>query len=226
MVLVCGVDVGSLSTPSYVAWLQEGQFVLDLYVPSVETPLPRPPRGQSLPRCIALDAPQGLPRPGRARRAADELANTPTRTLPNDRRDLERRRLYAGLVRAGVALFWSAHRRGAAAVVGLATPDHRPALCETYPRYIARRLWPDLTPPSKRRDPLAYVETLWGRLQGLGYACPSVARPCVDHVDAMLCAVAAEAYAAAGGLPAGSVGEPPFVDEAEHVIREGYIVSP
>ena len=58
----------------------------------------------------------------------------------------------------------------------------------------------------------------WLPLQGM--------RPTVDQVDAMLCAIAAEACVAANGLPPGSVGQPPFVDEPAQVIREGYIVSP
>src|SRR5262249_46909773 len=44
-----------------------------------------------------------------------------------------------------------------------------------------------------------------------------------DEIDAMLCAVAAEAFAAGTHL---QVGAPRTVDEAEGVLREGYIVVP
>ena len=47
-----------------------------------------------------------------------------------------------------------------------------------------------------------------------------------DHIDAMLCALAAEACLHADGLPEGTVGEPPVADEGERVLREGFIVAP
>src|SRR4029078_512218 len=51
-----------------------------------------------------------------------------------------------------------------------------------------------------------------------------VTRP--DHVDAMLCALAAEACLHADGLPAGTIGLPPVADPGERVLREGFIVAP
>jgi hypothetical protein len=62
-------------------------------------------------------------------------------------------------------------------------------------------------------------------LQEAGYSCSNeISRP--DHVDAMLCAIAAEACLLADGLPEGTVGETPVVDLGERVIREGFLVAP
>lgn len=219
-----GIDVGSLRTLSYVAWLREGQFRLDLYVPSRGEPLPRPPKGWDEPAVIGLDAPQGLPSRGTGIRSCDRAANTPTRRLPADRGELAAWQLYRGLVEAGVEIFWSAHNCGRGHVAGL--PGTGPVLCETYPRYVIRRLWPNLAIPSKRNDPLTYVDAVWSRIQALGYACPSVERPAVDHVDAMLCALAAKAYLDAGGPPSGTVGLPPVIDNEAEVLREGFIIAP
>jgi len=179
--IVCGVDAGGGSSPSYVAWLRQGRFVLDLYVPSAESPLPTPPAGWPQPAYIAFDAPQGLPRPGQSRRLADEQAGTPTRRLPTSREELARWRSYKHLIRTGVQIFWATYERGLAAILGL-TPagKHRTTICETYPRYVIHRLWPDLQIPSKRKTPAAYVEAIWARIQRAGYACESLVRPAVD----------------------------------------------
>lgn len=100
-------------------------------------------------------------------------------------------------------------------------------VAETYPRYVVRRLWPELGRlPSKRAAPAEYVELIYSRLREDGYECVSVVRPTVDQVDAMVCALAAESCRDAAGLPEGSVGERPALDRGERVLREGFIVSP
>jgi predicted nuclease with RNAse H fold len=224
---VCGIDLGSLRTPAYVAWLLGPAVVLDMYQPTREAPLPVPPPGWPPPRCLAVDAPQGLPSRGRAARACDLAAGAPTRRLPRDRAELASWRAFGPLVLAGVELFWAVYRGGLGQVPGLAAAAGGPVVAETYPRYVLRRLWPQLgTVPSKVRAPLAYVDLVWPLLRAAGFRCPGVARPCVDHVDAMLCALAALAVARHGGLPPGTVGQPPAPDPEESLLREGYIVGP
>ncbi|MCL6450794.1 MAG: DUF429 domain-containing protein [Acetobacteraceae bacterium] len=238
MLTLCGIDVGSLRTPAHVAWLLGRCFLLDLYLPSVQDPLPRPPDGWPPPACIALDAPQGLPQPGQSARACDRLANAPTRRLPADRRELSAWRLYRGLVEAGVELFWSIYERGLGSVAGLGgvPPGPVPTVVETYPRYVIRRLWPELRIPSKTGAPQDYVDAVFGRIRRAGYSCGAVAAGpprtgsrgflAVDHVDAMVGALAAEAWLAAGGPPPGTVGRAPAADWEGRVLREGFIVSP
>jgi predicted nuclease with RNAse H fold len=205
---VCGIDVGSLRTPAAVAWLDRGRFVLDAYVPSAERPLPEPPGGMPPADCFALDAPQSLPERGSTRRAADREARTPTSVLPDRLADVPAMRAYGPFVEAGLAIFWAAHGRGLPVV-------------ETYPRFVIRTLWPELKIPSKRKEPKRYVAELWSLVRALGY---SSRPPGSDHeIDAMLCAVAAEAFAAGTHR---QVGAPLAVDEAEGVLREGYIVVP
>lgn len=227
MALLCGIDLGSFNTLGYVAWLEEGEFLLDVYTPTLEAPLPASPGGWP-PSFVAIDAPQGLPARGERARRADLEAGTPTKVLPEDRKALEISRLYVGLVTAGVEVFWSIHERELASVLGLVPlPDAGTTVCETYPRYVFKQLFPGVPIPSKRKAPFAYIETVWPRLQSLGYACPSVLRPGVDHLDAMLCALAAEACLEEdGALPPGTVGVPPVVDVEGRVLREGYIVAP
>ena len=205
---VCGIDVGSLRTPADVAWLDGGQFVLDRYMPSAEGPLPEPPEGMPAAECFALDAPQSLPALGATRRAADRGARTPTSVLPDRRAAVAEMKAYGPFVEAGLTIFWACH--------GLALP-----VVETYPRFVIRTLWPELAIPSKRKEPQRYVAALWPRIRALGYG----SRPPVTHdeIDAMLCGLAAEAFAAGTHL---QVGAPLVVDEAERVLREGYIVSP
>lgn len=227
MALVCGIDLGSFRTPSYVAWLEDGEILLDSYVASLEQPLPPAPGGWS-PPFTAVDGPQGLPVPGRRTRLCDREARVPTKSLPTDRAELATWPLYRPFLIAGVELFWSVHEREIASVLGLVSlSDLTEAgiVCETYPRYVASRLWPELKLPSKRRTPAVYVEAVWDRLRAAGYSCTSeISRP--DHVDAMLCAVAAEACLLEDGIPAGTVGEAPLVDPAERVLREGFIIAP
>ena len=187
----------------------------------------RRPRGVETPKFIAFDAPQGLPRAGVPRRLADEQANTPTRKLPSDRSELADWRIYRGLIEAGIDIFWSTYENGLANIWGLdPTGVHVTTILEAYPRYVIRRLWPELKIPSKRKAPLDYVNAIWRRIRERGYSCPGLERPAVDHVDAMLCAFVAEACLGGQGAPAGTVGCEPRPDEEYRVLREGWIVSP
>jgi dCTP diphosphatase len=225
-VVVCGIDSGTFTSDSYVAWLRGDEFLLTTYRPSARDPLPEPPPGWSRPRVIALDLPQGLPRPGEKRRQADAQAGTPTSVLPADRAALARLSLYKGFIAAGVDTYWAVHENAAGCIAGLGEPSpDRPLVVETYPRYILKRLWPEYRIPSKRKSPDTYTREVWERLRTRGYRCSTEpGRP--DHVDAMLCALAARACVEADGLPAGTVGEAPYVDGEEGVIREGFIVAP
>lgn len=224
--LVCGIDVGSLRTLSYIAWLDRQRFVLDLYIPSIAQPLPLPPPGYDRPLYIGFDVPQGLPASGNRRRVADVEANTPTRVLPADREQMRTSLLYKGLIEAGVEIFWTAYEQRLATIAGLpaATPPTT-TIFETYPRFLIKTLWPGMPIPSKTRAPLDYVNLIWDQIQAAGYSCASVLRPAVDHVDAMLCALAAEAHIMRGGDLSGAVGIPPTIDHEARVIREGYIVG-
>ena len=224
----CGIDVGSLRTPSYVAWLRQGEFRLDMYLAGERAPLPPPPPGWRTADCVALDAPQGLAIPGERQRHCDRAAGTPTNRLPTSRAGMAEARLYAGLVEAGVNIFWWVHERHLGHVAGFSeVRSGPPTVCETYPRFVLRRLGVDRARiPSKRQAPLDYVDMAWGLLRDLGYRCPSVDRPTVDHVDAMLCAVAAAAWWNASDPLRCAVGSPPIADVVGRVIYEGYIVAP
>jgi predicted nuclease with RNAse H fold len=224
MSLLCGIDLGSFRSPSYVAWLEDEQLVLDEYLASPARPLPPSPGGWP-PAFTGIDAPQGLPRPGERSRRADLEAKAPTKVLPRTRAELVGWRLYRPFVEAGVELFWSIHERELASILGLVPiPGDEGTVFETYPRYVLLQLWGE-RPPSKRREPAAYVDFVWSHLREAGYVCDQpVTRP--DHVDAMLCALAAEACLHADGLPAGTVGLPPVADPGERVLREGFIVAP
>jgi NTP pyrophosphatase (non-canonical NTP hydrolase)/predicted nuclease with RNAse H fold len=224
--VVCGIDSGTFSSNSYVAWLRGREFRLDRYRPTPAAPLPETPEGWSPARIIALDLPQGLPRQGARRREADARASTPTNALPDSRAALATWRLYKGFVEAGVETYWTIHSTAAGAIAGLeAAAADRPLVVETYPRYVLKRLWPQFRIPSKRKEPESYTESVWKLLRDQGYtANAEPTRP--DHVDAMLCALAARACVDSDELPAGTVGAPPYVDSAEKLIREGYIVAP
>jgi predicted nuclease with RNAse H fold len=224
MPLVCGIDLGSFNTPSYVAWLEDGQLALDSYVATREEPLLASPGGWP-PAFTGIDAPQGLPAVGERSRRADLQAGAPTKVLPRTRAELAAWRLYRPFVEAGIEIFWSLHERELASILGLVpVPGAETVVFETYPRYVLLQLW-GVRPPSKRREPAAYVDFVWSRLREAGYLCDdAVTRP--DHVDAMLCALAAEACLRDDELPAGTVGLPPVVDLAERVLREGFIVAP
>jgi len=223
MTVVCGIDVGSLRTLSYVAWLADGQFELDVYVPSEHRPLPKEPAGWEPASHFAIDAPQGMPALGAHCRLADTEANTPTRRLPNDREHLAIWKLYRGVVEAGVEMFWAMHERRLASIYGLGETAAAPVAMESYPRLVIKRMWPGIEIPSKRTSPFTYIDRIWGLIRERGYACRSVVRPTVDQVDAMLCALAAEAASRGEHI---AVGSPPVVDANARVIREGYIVAP
>lgn len=216
-----------MHTPAHVAWLLEDlSFSLGSYQPSRERPLPEPPVGAGIPACYAIDGPQGLPRRGAAARQADQAAGTPTRRLPATRQDLESWRLYRGLIEAGIEVFWSVYRRGLGRIPGLEAGPPRPLVCETYPRYLLRRLWPGMKIPSKRRQPVCYGEAVYRRLRSLGYRCHDIIRPTPDQADAMLCALAARACALEGGQARLLFGAAPMADLEAQVLREGYIVVP
>jgi predicted nuclease with RNAse H fold len=224
--VICGVDCGTLRHPNWVAWLSDGQFTLDVYVPTSKQPLPELSVFPGDVRCIAFDAPQGLPAQGEPVRRADVDANTPTRRLPGDRDELSKWKAYRGLIEVGISVFWWVYKSQLATIAGLPPVLERPTtIVEAYPRYVIRRLWPSLQIPSKRNAPLEYIDTVYSRIQKLGYVCRSVIRPSVDQVDAMLCALAASAYESSNGLPNGTVGDPPVPDEASQVMREGYIIG-
>lgn len=218
----CGIDMGSLNSLSYVAFLYKRRFFLDLYQPSCDNPLPLSIFNNPI-ACYAIDAPQGLPSKNNKRRLCDKEAKTPTSVLPVDLASLETWKLYGGLVRCGISIFWSIHERKIGKILGLDGPDDVPIIVETYPRKTALQLGLSHL-PSKRKDPLAYVDYIWSFLKRHGYQCDSVVRPCVDHIDAMLCAIAAEA--ATGIDTFVKLGREPQIDIHEPVLREGFIVCP
>lgn len=226
MSLVCGIDVGSPETLSYVAYLKDTAFYFDVYIPTREQPLPQLPMGwNERPSCILVDGPQSLPLAGRSRRKCDELANTPTRKLPGTRTELADTRLYRGLIQAGLDIFWGVYRQNTYHIPGLG--EKGPIIAETYPRYILKQQFPDLDPiPSKRKEPEKYVKAIWHRLLAQGFRCESVLNPTVDQVDAALAALTALIFLNNGEPEQMQFGEQPVVDEAEEVIREGFLVAP
>jgi hypothetical protein len=94
---------------------------------------------------------------------------------------------------------------------------------ETYPRYIVKTLFPDLKIPSKTKAPEEYVSAVWSRLQNIGYRSEEDERLTVDMVDALICAIVGEHELARSGDTPARVGQPPEADEAQAVLREGYI---
>ena len=144
--------------------------------------------------------------------------------LPGDCKELENWRLYRGLIECGVKTFWAIRELKQSHIFWLDSAEELPLAAETYPLIVAERLGIRKL-PSKRKEPLCYVDQVCGFLQSVGYRCESIVRPCVDHVDSMLCAVTAQALI--GGSGSFEVlGEKPQVDEAESVLREGYIIYP
>jgi dCTP diphosphatase len=224
--VVCGIDAGTFKSSSYVAWLRASEFLLTTYRADAESPLPESPPGWNRPDVYALDLPQGLARRGSKRRAADASACTPTGVLPGDRAELSDWRLYKGFIAAGLDTYWSIHSKGVGFIGGFqGNRGDMPLVVETYPRYVLKRLWPDFKIPSKRHTPEEYTRTVRAHLVSKGYRSnPKPTRP--DHVDAMLCALSAQACLGKDGLPPGTVGAPPYIDEEERVVREGYIVAP
>ena len=209
---------------SYIAWLKGPLFLLDLYRPTMDRLLPDSPKNVEDVQCYAIDAPQGLPKIGRKRRLCDELAQTPTRVLPQTLRELENWKLYKGLIEGGVKTFWGIYNSKTIKVFGLNDQYEMPVAMETYPRKVAERLGLGRV-PSKKKEPVNYMEYAWGFLKSLGYQCESVIRPALDHVDAMLCALAAQAFVD-GQEHWEALGEKPFPDEGAAILREGFIVVP
>lgn len=80
--VVCGIDLGSFTSTSYVAWLRGRRFLLDLYRASAEMPLPSPPAGWPMARWVMIDGPQGLPSQGKVRAADREAPAAPSPTAP------------------------------------------------------------------------------------------------------------------------------------------------
>jgi hypothetical protein len=140
----------------------------------------------------------------------------------------EQGRAYHLFIQAGIEIFWSAKRGGAVSIAGLDAHERTTTtIAETYPRYVIKQLWPDLSPiPSKRKQPKTYVEEVLERLIDRGFSHRSRRPPNCDQVDAMVCAVVAHECAELGGLPPGTVGQRPTIDQHEGLLREGYIVSP
>src|SRR6266568_1688580 len=147
---VCGVDSGSLTTLSYVAWLNERHIVFDLFVPTTQNPLPNAPSVVQNIAAYAIDAPQGFPSRGQPCRECDIRAKTPTRRLPSSLVELEHTVLYRSFVECGVKTFAAIATRPEWTIVGLGSDAQRPVVMETYPRAVALRL--GFGPlPSKRR---------------------------------------------------------------------------
>jgi hypothetical protein len=152
------------------------------------------------------------------------LAQTPTKVLPRSLKDLEHWRLYKGLIELGIKTFWYIYDSKNMRILGLDGPPKLPIVAETYPRKVAEVM--GLRPlPSKRKEPVRYADHIWNSLQSLGYRCESVVRPSVDQVDAMLCAIAAQALMADEEAWQ-ALGEKPYADKRGSVLREGFIVVP
>jgi hypothetical protein len=224
---VCGVDLGSFKTPSYVAWMEGKEFYLDLYLPSKEKPFPALPSGISIPTHIAFDGPQSLPAIGSKRRECDKLANTPTRVLPSNKNELKSWKMYKQLIECGVELFWNIYEKNLASIAGLNdNKDSKLIVTETYPRYIIKRFWPAESIPSKRKDPAGYMNKFSELIKQKKYEFDQEKITFPDNIDSMLCALAAEDYLKTNGNSAGKVGSLPLVDNKERILREGFIYSP
>ncbi len=220
-----GIDAGSFGTPSWLAVLEGDIAVLDAVQFGFKEPSPL---GAFLSdpevMAIAIDAPQGLPEGLKPRRTCDEAADTPTRRLPATRAELMAgcctdgtKIPYRAVLCLGVELFL-AHR---GQVLGI--PDcPTPRVVETYPRAIYRSLTGKAV-PSRRRTPLQYMTAVYGVLEELGIRCPGVRTPSSDQADALLCALVARLFAED---KAACVGQAPWVDHRENVLREGFIVLP
>jgi hypothetical protein len=200
---VLGIDAGGLGNPSWLAFLDaDHRVTLTQHV-------------------FTLDAPQGLPRASEKRRDCNATANTPTGLLPGSRAEMDagesadgKKFVYLGPVQTAVAVFW-ANRRW---LLGLV---QQPRLVETYPNVVFRSLT-GRHPPPKTKRPCDYCVAVAALMSRLGLSCPGVEIPSVDQCDAILCAIAAKAFIED---EAEALGLPPLVDEAEHVLREGFIVT-
>ncbi len=237
--MVCGIDCGSTKTLSYVAWLDTtlNEFMLDAYIPDFARGDVLPKFAHGAPAYVGLDCPQGLPNPdsGRLCRKSDQIAKTPTKKMAMTRGELETGIFYGReIVRLGIDLFWTLYSNDRAAIYGLSNLDVsnlevnvQVTVFETYPRYALETLFGLKSSiqhiPSKRKDPLSYIQKIWSLIQNLGYTCQGGGPHTVDDVDAMLCAIAAEQLSQ---CVACRVGNPPSVDHDGQVLREGYIVVP
>jgi hypothetical protein len=125
-----------------------------------------------------------------------------------------------------VDTYWAIHTTDGGAITGLASrKEGTPLVVETYPCYVLKRFWPQFRIPSKRKIQTSTQSRSGHCSRRRGYgAATAPGRP--DHVDAMLWALAAQACLQSDGLPAGTVGAEPYIDEDERVIREGYSVAP
>ena len=224
---VCGVDLGSFKTPSYVAWLVGKEFHFDLYLASKDKPFPPLPSGINIPTHIAFDGPQSLPAIGNKRRECDKGAKTPTSVLPPTRQELKDWKLFKHLIECGVKIFWNVYEKNLASIAGL-NSDRNSSLIimETYPRYIIKRLWPGESIPSKTKAPVEYIRQFSTLIKKKGYKFKPPQVMTHDYVDAMLCAIIAEDYLKTNGNSAGKVGSQPIVDLEEKILREGFIYSP
>ena len=224
---VCGVDLGSFKTPSYVAWLVGKEFHFDLYLASKDKPFPPLPSGISIPTHIAFDGPQSLPLIGNKRRECDKGAKTPTSVLPLTREELKDWKLFKRLIECGVEIFWSIYEKNLASIAGLnSNRNSKLIIMETYPRYIIKRLWPEESIPSKTKTPIEYIRKFSTLIKKKGYKFKPPGVMTHDYVDAMLCAITAKDYLKTNGNSAGKVGSNLFVDLDEKIEREGFIFSP
>jgi predicted nuclease with RNAse H fold len=233
MSVVCGIDLGSPTGLSYVAFLKDTQFYFTAYVPTPQQPLPPVPSAWPEPQCTLVDGPQSLPAKGRTRRAADEAANTPTRVLPPDRKALEETKIYRGLIQNGIDIFWWAYESGRYTIPGL--EKRGPILGETYPSFVLKQQFPGLYKKVKERlkeekkkkaNSLSYSQVIWEALLANGFTCPGVLLPTADQVDAALAAFTALIYLNNGQPAHMHYGEAPTVDKKAHVLREGFLVAP
>jgi predicted nuclease with RNAse H fold len=236
--LVCGVDLGSSNTLSYIAWLDinSKQIVLDCYIPDpILAPLPASLTTGQAPILIGFDCPQSLPEPPSTVRRADKLANTPTRVLPTSLEQLtgenSKKFVYKELIKLGTTLFWNAYIQQIAAIYGLhgnqSIMSNHITLFETYPRFIIKTLFSlkDREIPSKRKQPFLYITKIWSLITSRGYSCSSVIHPSVDQVDAVLCAIAAERLYLKETNQNHIVGTPCKPDNHSQILREGYIIG-
>ncbi len=223
--ILIGIDAGGLNSVSWLACLQGQHFRLNHQCFTAEN-AELPWFSGAGHEVVAIDAPQGLPLRGDPCRRADSDANTPMRVFPASRRELESgfrgrdgiRYPYIGLLRLGCLLFWANRKH----VHDLGGSTGK--LIETYPREIVRRWANETKIPPKRKQPEAYIELVTSLLRQLGYSWDREDRAlCVDDCDAMLCALAAQSHSQ---RKADYLGKPPILDDAEEILREGFIVVP
>lgn len=221
---VCGIDAGSLRTTSWVAWLKGRDFLLDAYCAGLGPLPPVPPEVSGSVTCYAMDAPQGLPALGSPNRRCDKEAGTPTNRLPASQKELKEWKLFKGLIEMGIAVFWELSATPGICIHGREGNSAKITAIETYPRKTAKIFGLDPL-PSKKKEPIAYVRHVWGFLRHAGFRCDSVLTPSADQVDAMLCAMAAQAFME-DDVCSNSLGLAPFSYPGDDFLREGFIVCP